>query len=81
MSAIAPAGVDATATGSINDVWTSATISVDEEICVIVLAAPTPRTKMPRFDNRLAVQMRRNTAWRKGEKMPRQTARVYSPRG
>src|SRR5271165_4857413 len=71
MSAIAPAGVDTRATGSINDVWTSATISVDEEICVIVQAAPTPRTKMPRFDNRLAVQMRRNTAWRKGEKMPR----------
>src|SRR5271166_4726529 len=71
MSAIAPAGVDTSATGSINDVWTSATISVDEEIWVIVQAAPTPRTKMPRFDNRLAVQMRRNTAWRKGEKMPR----------
>src|SRR5271157_167282 len=71
MSAIAPAGVDTRATGSINDVWTSATISVDEEICVIVQAAPTPKTKMPRFDKRLAVQIRRNTAWRKGEKMPR----------
>ena len=32
---------------------------------------PTPRTKMPRLDSRLAVQMRRNTAWRKGEKTPR----------
>ena len=38
---------------------------------VIVHAAPTPRTKMPRLDSRLAVQMRRNTAWRKGEKTPR----------
>lgn len=65
-------------TGSINDVWTSATISVDEEICVIVHAAPTPRTKMPRLDNRLAVQMRRNTAYRKGEKMLR--ADVIHPR-
>src|SRR5208337_4118996 len=71
ISAIAPAGVDTNATGSINDVWTNATKSADEEICVIVHAAPTPRTKMPRLDSRLAVQMRRNTAWRKGEKMPR----------
>src|SRR5208337_4941828 len=71
ISAIAPAGVETSATGSINDVWTSATISADEEICVIVHAAPTPRTKMPRLDSRLAVQMRRNTAWRKGEKTPR----------
>jgi hypothetical protein len=71
MSAIAPAGVETSATGSINDVWTRATISADEVICVIVQAAPTPRTKMPRLDSRLAVHMRRNTAWRKGEKMPR----------
>ena len=60
ISAIAPAGVDTNATGSINDVWTSATISADEEICVIVHAAHT-RTKMPRLDNRLAVQIRRNS--------------------
>ena len=62
MSAIAPAGVDTRATGSISDVWTSATRLVEEEICVIVQAAPTPRTKMPRLDSRLAVQIRRNTA-------------------
>src|SRR5208283_3419806 len=47
ISAIAPAGVETSATGSINDVWTSATISADADICVIVHAAPTPRTKMP----------------------------------
>ena len=35
ISAIAPAGVDTSATGSINDVWTSATIPVDDEIFVI----------------------------------------------
>src|SRR5580692_3633817 len=58
----APAGVDTRATGSINDVWTSATILVDDEIFVIDQAAPTPRTRSPRLDNRLAVQMRRNTA-------------------
>ena len=62
ISAIAPAGVDTRATGSINDVWTSATILVDDEIFVIDQAAPTPRTRSPRLDNRLAVQMRRNTA-------------------
>src|SRR5580692_1600872 len=80
MSAIAPASVDTRATGSINDVWTSATIPVDDEICVIVQAAPTPRTKMPKLDNKLAVQMRRNTAWRNGEKMPRADGARYSPR-
>src|SRR5208283_3506417 len=71
MSAIAPAGVETSATGSINDVWTRATISAEEVICVIVQAAPTPRTKMPRLDSRLAVHMRRNTGKRRGEKMPR----------
>jgi hypothetical protein len=44
ISAIAPAGVDTRATGNINDVWTSATIPADEDICVIIHAAPTPRT-------------------------------------
>jgi hypothetical protein len=42
--------------------WNSATIPVDDEIFVIDQAAPTPRTRSPRLDNRLAVQMRRNTA-------------------
>jgi hypothetical protein len=44
---------------------------VDEESFVIAHAAPTPRIKRPRFDRRLAVQMRRNTAYRSGEKIPR----------
>src|ERR1700722_8129451 len=70
ISAIAPAGVDTRATGSINDVWPSATILVDDEIFVIDQAAPTPRTRSPRLDNRLAVQMRRNTAYRSVEKKP-----------
>ena len=61
ISAIAPTGVDTSATGSINDVWTSATMPVDHEIFVIAQAAPTPRTRSPRLDNGLAVQMRRNT--------------------
>src|ERR1700683_3961240 len=61
ISAIAPAGTDTSATGSINDVWTNATILVDDEIFVIDQAAPTPRTRSPRLDSRLAVQMRRHT--------------------
>src|SRR5271165_6102754 len=40
-----PAGVETSATGNINDVCTSATISADADICVIVHAASTPRTK------------------------------------
>ena len=62
MSATAPAGVDTRATGSISDVWTSATMLVDEESFVIAHAAPTPRIRRPRLERRLAVQMRRNTA-------------------
>jgi hypothetical protein len=61
ISAIAPAGVDTKATGNISDVWTSATMLVDEESFVIAHAAPTPRIRRPRLDRRLAVQMRRNT--------------------
>ena len=71
ISAIAPAGVDTSATGNINDVWTSATMPVDDESFVIAQAAPTLRIKRPRLDRRLAVQMRRNTAYRSGEKIPR----------
>ena len=41
---------------------TSATIPDDDEIFVIVRPRPKPRTRSPRLDNRLAVQMRRNTA-------------------
>ena len=44
---------------------------VEDEIFVIAQAAPTPRTKSSRSDNGLAVQMRRNTKERSGEKIPR----------
>ena len=42
MSAIAPATVDSSATGSIKAVCTNATLSADDVICVIDHAAPTP---------------------------------------
>ena len=41
MSAMAPAGIEISMTGSIRAVWTSATLSADDVICVIAQAAPT----------------------------------------
>ena len=70
ISAKAPAGVETSATGSINAVCTNATISAEEVIRVIAQAAPTPIINRPRFDNRLAVQIRLNTACLNGERIP-----------
>ena len=72
ISVMAPAGVDTSAIGYINDVWTSATMPVDDESFVIAEAAPTPRIRRPRLDRRLTVQMRGKTAQRSGAKMPRE---------
>ena len=69
MSAMAPAGIEISMIGSISAVCTSATLSADDVICVIAQAAPTPWISMPRLDNRLASQMRRNTACRSGAAM------------
>src|SRR5450631_4452011 len=66
MSAMAPAGIEISMIGSINAVWTSATLSADDVICVMAQAAPTPWIRSPRLDNRLASQMRRNTTCRSG---------------
>jgi hypothetical protein len=70
MSAMAPAGIEISMTGSISAVWTSATLSAEEVICVIAQAAPTPWINRPRLDNRLASQMRRNTVCRSGAATP-----------
>ena len=70
MSAMAPAGIEISMTGSISAVCTSATLSADDVICVIAQAAPTPWISSPRLDNRLASQMRRNTACRSGAVTP-----------
>ena len=48
MSAIAPAGIEISMIGSIDAVYTSATLSADEGVCVIAQAAPTPWTRLPR---------------------------------
>ena len=61
MSAMAPAGIEISMIGSIRAVWTSATLSADDVICVIAQAAPTPWINRPRLESRLASQMRRNT--------------------
>src|SRR5437868_2869482 len=66
MSAMAPAGIEISMIGSIKAVCTSATLSADDVICVIAQAAPTPWINSPRFDSRLASQMRRNTGCRSG---------------
>src|SRR5579864_7035183 len=76
MSAIAPAAIEISIVGSIAAVCTSATLSADEVIRVIAQAAPTPCTSMPKFDNRLASQIRRNTGSRSGAPMPSPERRV-----
>ncbi len=45
MSAMAPAGIEISITGSISAVCTSATLSASDVICVIAQAAPTPWIK------------------------------------
>jgi len=44
--------------GSINAVWTSATLSADDVICVIAQAAPDALDHQPEIESRLASQMR-----------------------
>src|SRR6202030_175499 len=70
MSAMAPAGIEISIIGSINAVCTSATLSADDVIWVMAQAAPTPWINMPRLDNRLASQMRRNNGCRSGAATP-----------
>src|SRR5579872_959387 len=70
MSAMAPAGIAISITGSISAVCTSATLSADEVIWVIAQAAPTAWISRPRLDNRLADQILRNAIWRNGAAIP-----------
>src|SRR3954462_5175984 len=70
ISAMAPAGMAISITGSIRAVWTRATLSADEVIWVIAQAAPTAWIKSPRLESRLANQIRRNTEWRNGAITP-----------
>src|SRR5258708_29244844 len=70
---MAPAGDEISATGSISEVCTNATMSADAVISVIDHAAPTPMINRPRFDNRLAVQIRPNTPCRSGDRIPDRT--------
>src|ERR1700719_4974712 len=66
MSAMAPAGIEISITGSISAVCTSATLSADDVICVIAQAAPTAWINKPRLESRLASQILRNTECRSG---------------
>lgn len=49
MSAIAPAGVEISITGSTSAVYTSATLSAADVICIIAQAAPTPWIRLPNW--------------------------------
>src|ERR1700689_5545098 len=60
MSAMAPAGIEISITGSIRAVCTSATSSAEVANWVIAQAAPTPWISRPRLDSRLANQTRRD---------------------
>ena len=66
MSAIAPAGIEISMTGSITAVCTSATMSADAAISVIAQAAPTPWISEPKLESRFAPQTRRNWLCRSG---------------
>src|SRR5271169_3678633 len=70
MSAIAPAGIEISMTGSIKAVCTSATLSADDVIWIIAQAAPTAWINRPRLESRLASQIRRNVAYRSGAATP-----------
>src|SRR5665213_4058030 len=70
MSAMAPAGIEISITGSIKAVCTSATLSADDVICVIAQAAPTAWINSPRLESRLASQIRRNAGCLKGPATP-----------
>lgn len=70
MSAMAPAGIEITITGSNNAVCTKATWFAEDVISVIAQAAPTPWIKRPRLAKRLASQMRRKVRWCRGAVRP-----------
>src|ERR1700689_3720647 len=70
MSAMAPAGIEISITGSISAVCTSATLSAEDVIWVIAQAAPTPWINRPRLESRLASQIRRNAECRSGAVTP-----------
>src|ERR1700733_4250063 len=70
MSAMAPAGIEISITGSISAVCTSATLSAEDVIWVMAQAAPTPWIKRPRLESRLASQLRRNAECRSGAVRP-----------
>ena len=70
MSAMAPAGIEISITGSISAVCTSATLSAEDVIWVMAQAAPTAWIRRPRLESRLASQIRRNTECRSGAVTP-----------
>src|SRR5690606_31711227 len=68
LSAKTPAASEKIMTGSVVAACTKATISSEEDMVVIIQAAPTVWTRPPRLDAKVAVQSARKVACRKGAK-------------
>src|SRR5262245_5387621 len=67
LSAMAPEISDSSIVGSVIDAWTSATISADCAIEIIIHDAPTDWIIPPRFDTTLAAQTARKMGKRNGD--------------
>jgi hypothetical protein len=57
MSAVAPEARENSMMGSVVDAWTSATMSGEGAMDVIIQEAPTDWMRLPKFETRLAVQI------------------------
>src|ERR671912_1742885 len=65
-SAAAPAGRENSTIGRTVDTWTRATMSAEGASEVISHVAPTPWTRLPKFDRRLAIHIARKMRDRNG---------------
>ena len=68
-SATAPAINENSMTGSVVDVCTSATMSAEVAMDVIIQATPTPWIRPPKFDAMLANQSARKVPMRNGARV------------
>src|SRR5690606_15940751 len=77
LSAIAPETSENSIIGRAVDACTSATISADEAMSVIIHAAPTVWISDPKFDARLAIQMARKVGCLNGEREAELESTMY----
>ena len=81
MSAMAPERSDKSRNGRKDAVCTKPTICGEGVSCVIAQAAPTPWINTPKFEARLASQMRRKAAWPNGARIERSSRGAFCSRG